>query len=73
MKSWKTTAAAVATALGTLLMLLPALLDGDPATVVDFSMLMQAGVGLAVAFGFWKARDDDVSSEGLMAAKDVQK
>ena len=69
MKSWKTTAAAVITAVATLLGVVLALLDGDPTTTFNLDEAMAALTGLAVAFGFWKARDDDVSSEGTVAKK----
>ena len=63
-KNWKTTGAGVAAILVALSAALTAFTDGDPATNIDFAMLISAvfaGVGLICA------RDGDKTSEAIGA------
>lgn len=63
-KNWKTTGAGVAAILVAVSAALTALTDGDPATTIDFSLLLSAvisGVGLICA------RDGDKTSEAIGA------
>lgn len=60
MKSWKTTAAGVLTALIPVLNAVQAFIDGDPATVPDWGLAIAA---LTAGLGLIFARDNNVSSE----------
>ena len=63
-KNWKTTGAGVAAILVAVSAALTAFTDGDPATNIDFAMLISAviaGVGLIFA------RDGDKTSEAIGA------
>jgi uncharacterized membrane protein YhiD involved in acid resistance len=63
-KNWKTTGAGVAAILVALSSALTALSDNDPATTIDFALLVSsviAGVGLICA------RDGDKTSEAIGA------
>ena len=63
-KNWKTTGAGVAAILVAVSAALTAFTDGDPATNIDFAMLISsviAGVGLICA------RDGDKTSEAIGA------
>jgi hypothetical protein len=60
MKSWRTTVLGVSTVMVVIGTAAIALLDGDPATTVDFGLIIAeitAGIGLILA------RDNKVSSE----------
>lgn len=59
MKSWKTTVTGIAVLIGAVSMALIALLDGNPATTVDFDAILAALAGL----GLLAARDNNVTSE----------
>ena len=63
MKSWRTTVCGILTAVAALIPAAKALIDGDPATVVDTNEIMVGIMGLLAAFGFAAARDNKVSSE----------
>ena len=60
MTSKKTTAAAILAALAIIFIQIGYLIDNDPATVLDFSRIVEA-LGL-LGIG-WFARDNDTSSE----------
>lgn len=55
MRSWKTTVAGVATALGAVSTAVAALLDSDPATVPNWPMVATL---LGVAWGLIMAKDE---------------
>lgn len=63
-KSWKTTAAGWAAALGLGLTEAAKFLDGDVATEPQWGLVIAA---FAVLFGFSMARDDKVTSESAGA------
>ena len=54
MKSWKTTAVAVAAAIGAVLAAVVAILDDDPSTVADWGIVAALG---ATAIGMFFAKD----------------
>jgi hypothetical protein len=58
--SWKTTLSGLGPGVAVLLMQLSYLIDGNPATVVDFS---EVAVAIGVIFVGLSARDNSVSSE----------
>ena len=64
MKSWKTTALGILTGIGILITQVVAVLDNDPETVLEISIVI-AGLS-AMGFG-WFARDDNVTSESAGA------
>lgn len=68
--SWKTTAMGVAVLIGSVGQFLAvlssavvALFDGDPSTVVNWSVLSTSATSVAVGFGLIFARDNSKSSE----------
>ncbi len=72
-KSWKTTLSALIAALAAVFALAGKYFDSDPLTTVGTDELVAAASMFAVAYGLWKARDDDVSSEGTLALKNKTK
>lgn len=60
MKSWKTTGAGIAGIIGMLGTAVSAMLDGNPATVPQWEIVIPAVIGMA---GLLFARDNNVSSE----------
>jgi len=59
-KSWKTTAAGIAVAVGIICAQLGNVLDSDPATTFDYSAIAAALGALGLG---WFSRDKDVSSK----------
>lgn len=57
--SWKTTAAAIAAAIGAIGTALAAMLDADPATLPDWGIV---GTLVIASVGLFFARDNDKSS-----------
>lgn len=64
MKSWKTTIAGIAAAVGAAGTALSAYLDGDPATQPEWGIVVAA---FAAAIGLFVARDNDKRSEDVGA------
>lgn len=62
-KSWRTTAAGILALVGSAIPLVIAMIDGDPATVVDMNEVGVLIMGIFTALGFNAARDNKVSSE----------
>jgi len=64
MKSKETTIAGVFTGLALIFGQMANLLDKDPGTTVEYTVIV-AAVGMIV--GFWRSRDDNKSSESVGA------
>jgi len=62
LKSWKTTAVGVLTGIGLIVTQLVAVLDGDPATIFDYKVLL---AGLAALGIGCLAKDGDKKSTDL--------
>lgn len=60
MKSWKTTLAGISGIVGMLATAVSAMLDGNPATVPQWEIVIPAVIGMA---GLLFARDNNVTSE----------
>lgn len=71
MTSKKTTIAGLITGLALILYAASAIFDGDPDTKFDAERVVFIVTGIAAALGGVWARDDDVSSEGTKAPKDL--
>lgn len=70
-KSVKTTTGGVIACLGLLFMAVNPWFDGDPETMPVTEDLGAAVAGLGALLAGWFARDDNISSEGGYAKKDV--
>lgn len=62
-KSWRTTVAGVLAGLSVVFGQLSAILDGNPDTQVDWTMMATTLGVLFASFGLVVARDNDVTSE----------
>ncbi len=70
-KSWRTTVAAIVAAIGLIAPQVLLLLDGDPLTTPDWTVVMGAiTTAVAIVVMGKTARDDVVTSEGRVAPKD---
>lgn len=65
--SWKTTACGIAGLVAAIATGAKALLDGDPATGIDFAAILAAILVVAPSIGLIFARDNDKSSEDVGA------
>lgn len=63
-KNWRTNVAATIALVMTILAAVKAVAEGNLAHV-DWSTVIQAGIGLAATFGLYSARDKNVSSEDM--------
>lgn len=67
-KSWRTTTAGILALIASLIPSAIALIDGDPATVIDRNEISAALMGFVMAYMGVSARDNKVSSEDVGAA-----
>lgn len=72
-KSWRTTTAGILALIASLIPSVIALIDGDPATVIDTNEIGSAIMGFFVAYMGVAARDNKVTSENVKAAEDAKK
>lgn len=63
--SWLTRILGILAAIGVIISGLIAILDSDPATVID----MEEVLGAIVALGLWKVREEKVDSENAGAKR----
>ncbi len=69
-RSWRTTTCGILALLASLIPGAIALIDGDPATVVDTQEITTAIMGAVLAFMGVSARDNKVTSEQAGAKKE---